>query len=184
MRSTISIILIIASIAGFAFFIVPQYQQVATLRKQVADYNTVLTNANTLQAERNHLVQKYNSLDPNNLAKLATMLPANPQNVSLILELNAVAAQYGLTLQNVKIDNSAQSGATNTAAAQAAANSNVGTLGIQFSLAGSYTGFVSFLESIERSLRIIDVNKISFAATGTSAGNYQYTVGVNTYWLK
>ena len=177
--------MLVASIAAFAFFIVPHYHNVSVLRTQVADYNTVLTNANTLQAERNQLVQKYNAIDPVNISKLATMLPANPQNVGLILELSAVANQYGLTLQNVKIDDSsAQTTTTNGTSSTTATNPNVGTLGIQFSLAGPYNGFVNFLTTIERSLRIIDVNKVSFATTGSSGSNYQYSVGVNTYWLK
>jgi Tfp pilus assembly protein PilO len=183
MRLTISIIMIVAAVAGFAFFIVPHYHNVSVLRAQVADYNTVLQNANTLQAERNQLVQKYNAIDPANIAKLGTMLPANPQNVALILELSSVASQYGLTLQNVKVDASPQTAST-AGGTSSTSNPNLGTLGIQFSLAGSYNGFVNFLSTIERSLRIIDVNKVSFTTSNAVGGNYQYSVGINTYWLK
>lgn len=186
MRLTLSILMIAAVIAGFALFIVPTYGDISALRAQEADYNTILANARTLQQERNTLVQKYNAFDPGELARLNTLLPTNPHNVSLILELDAVAAQYGMVLQNVKIDDS-------TAAQPAAArpgttsNTDVGDLGITFSVSGSYDGFVSFIKTIERSLRIIDIQKISFAATGTTTAaspNYQYTVGIKTYWLK
>jgi Tfp pilus assembly protein PilO len=173
-----------ASVAGFAVFIVPHYQNVSALRAQAKDYNQVLANARTLQEERNKLVTKYNAFDPALLAKLDAMLPRNPENVKLILELDGVAQQYGMSLQNVKIEDSTNDSQNAAARPGApAANADVGTLKITFSISGTYTGFTSFIKTIEKSLRIVDIDKVTFTALDDRQ-NYQYTVGIKTYWLK
>lgn len=185
MRLILSTLMLIAIIAGFIVFIVPNYHEISALRAKSADYNQVLSNARTLQEERNKLVQKYNSFDPSLLGKLDTMLPTNPENMKLILELNNIAKQYGLALQNVKIEDSSAS--TQPVAARptgAAANTEIGTLRITFSATGPYVGFTNFIRTIERSLRIVDIDKVTFSALDDTKQNYQYTVGVKTYWLK
>ncbi|MDB4984607.1 MAG: hypothetical protein JWM20_786 [Patescibacteria group bacterium] len=178
--------MIVAVIAGFVVFIVPTYQDIGALRAQAADYNTILDNAKALQQQRNKLVAKYNAFDPNSLAKLGTMLPQNPENVQLILELNAAASQYGMVLQNVKIDTPD----TSTPAAGAARpggagqSPDLGSLTITFSVSGPYNGFTNFIKTVEKSLRIIDIKKVTFTALDDKTQNYQYTVAVKTYWLK
>lgn len=177
--------MIIAVIAGFAVFIVPTYGDIGELRAKSADYETILANARTLQAERNKLVEKYNAFDATSLASVNTMLPTNPQNVKLILELDALASQYGMVLQNVKIEDPAtnQSQTQANRAGQSGQNPDVGTLKIAFSATGPYNGLSNFLRSIEKSLRIIDVRKVAFSAVDDKQ-SYQYAVTINTYWLK
>jgi Tfp pilus assembly protein PilO len=173
-----------ATIGGFVGFIVPQYKSVQTLRAQAADYNQILENARTLQEQRNKLVTKYNTLDQSLLAKLNTMLPRNPENVKLILELDSIAKQYGVSLQNVKIEDAANDTQTNIRPGTAPANPDIGTLNITFSVAGSYEGFTNFIRTVERSLRIVDIRKITFTSLDETKSTYQYTVGIKTYWLK
>jgi Tfp pilus assembly protein PilO len=186
MRLILSILMFIASIAGFVVFIVPTYKQVSALRAQSADYNQVLSNARTLQEERNKLVQKYNAFDPALLGKLNMMLPTNPENMKLILELNSIARQYGLALQNVKIEDSTNEVQNNAArpAGSAPVNTELGTLKITFGATGPYLGFTKFIKTVEQSLRIVDIDKVTFSAIDDTKQNYQYTVGVRTYWLK
>ena len=183
MRLILSILMLLASIAGFAVFIVPHYNTISTLRAQEADYQTVLTNARKLKEQRNALVKKYNSFDQAKLGQLATMLPANPENMKLILSLQSVASQYGMVLQNVKIeDPSTDPASQNKPGSQG--NSELGTLTINFSVAGSYASFTNFVRTIEKSLRMIEIQKVSFSASDPKSQNYQYSVAVKTYWLK
>lgn len=183
MRLILSILMIIASIAGLVFFIVPQYSETTALRAQAADYETILTNARTLKQQTTALTNKYDSFDPTDITKLGVMLPANPENVKLIIELNAIARQYGMVLQNVKIEDPAADPAT-TPRVGAPVNNELGTLIINFSVAGPYGSFTNFIKTIEKSLRILEVQKVSFAASDPKTQNYQYTVSLKTYWLK
>ncbi len=60
---------------------------------------------------------------------------------------------------------------------------------LEFSVEGSYPDFVAFMELMERSLRLIDINTISFTP-GTSekdkkyTDDYRYLFRINTYRLK
>jgi Tfp pilus assembly protein PilO len=177
MRLILSILMLVASIAGFAVFIVPHYNQISTLRAQTADYQTVLTNARQLKEQMNTLGKRYNSFDPTKLAQLDVMLPANPENMKLILALQNVASQYSMVLQNVKIDDPTNSDAS-PSRPTSQSSSDLGTLTINFSVAGPYNSFTGFVRTIEKSLRMIEVQKIGFSASD------QYTVSVKTYWLK
>src|SRR5690606_27976899 len=106
MRLVLSIVMILAAIGAVVFFAVPRYQAVADMRAEEAQLNEALANARKLEEARQDLLDRYNSFDPADLRRLQTMLPENIDNVKLIIELDALAAQYGLPLQNVTVENS------------------------------------------------------------------------------
>lgn len=184
MRLILSIIMLVASIAGFAIFIVPEYQDIQKLRVEKEDYNQILANARKLQEQRKKLVDKYNTFDPIMLGKLQTMLPTNPENVNLILEIDSIARQYGLVVQNVKIEDPAQQTPSTPRPGSAPVNNEIGTLDISFALAGPYAGFTSFVKMVEKNLRVVDFEKITFTNVDETKQSYQYSVGIKTYWLK
>lgn len=184
MRLILSLLLLALSIGGFVGFIIPQYKAVQEISATAADYNTILENARTLQEQRNKLVTKYNAFDQGLLTKLNVMLPRNPENVKLILELDSIAKQYGVFLQNVKIEDASSDGQTATRPGTAPVNTDIGTLRITFSVSGPYQGFTNFVRTLERSLRIVDIQKITFTALDDTKNTYQYTVGIKAYWLK
>lgn len=63
------------------------------------------------------------------------------------------------------------------------------TFELEFSVEGSYKDFISFMKLMEKSLRLVDINSISFTP-GTSekdkvyTDNYRYLFRINTYRLK
>ena len=63
-----------------------------------------------------------------------------------------------------------------------ASDTDYDSLILSFSVTGSYDTFRAFVESLEQSLRLVDIQSISFSATDT--GVYDYSIAVKTYWLK
>jgi len=51
-----------------------------------------------------------------------------------------------------------------------------------FTVTAPYTTFQAFLADLEHSLRLIDVEKITFKGAGT-ADSADYTLSIRTYWL-
>jgi len=98
------IILIGIAIAGFFMFTNPLYKNISEIRTQIASYNEALDNSKALEAERDKLTQKYNSIDSENLAKLSKLLPDNVDNIRLILEIEKIASPYGMVLKDIKYD--------------------------------------------------------------------------------
>ena len=197
-RFAVPIILIGTAIAGFFLFASPTYRGISDLRAQVVSYNEALDNSKALEAQRDTLTQKYNSIDSNNLTKLQKLLPDNVNNIRLILEIEGIASPYGMVLKNVKYDATEKKDTTqpnNTMQTEIVpqTNSNYGIWNLEFSTQGSYSNFLNFTKDLENNLRIVDISSIDFSSdTGTvgagksttSSDNYTYTFKIKTYWLK
>ncbi len=179
MRTILSIILILASIGGFVGFVMPVYSDIQQISAQKADYSEVLANARVLAEKRDSLLKIYNDIQPSDMDRLERMLPSNPDNVKLILEIEAVAKTYGLVLQNVKIGQADDTPGQRPKSGSA----EIGTLTLDFSTAGSYPGYVGFINTLEKNLRIMNIKKVSFIAPADKS-SYQYQTSIETYWIK
>ena len=162
-----------------------------------------------LQALKQSLLSRYNSFDPNDLARLQTMLPDQVNNIGLILDLDTLANQFGLSLENVGIDatgagssGASSAGVGNTVAIGASAASYE-SLQVTFAIHSTYAQFMQYVSSLETSLRIVDLVGVSVSGGGTvqdgsapslaqasttsaQADNniYTFSVTIRTYWLK
>ena len=181
MRTILSIIMILASVGGFIIYIVPTYKDAQTISQKKTEYLELLDNATKLEKQRNDLLLKYNSIEQSDIARLEKMLPANPDNVKLILEIDALAKTQGLSLQNVKIKQSTDADLKAKNATKV--SPDIGTLTLEFTTVGPYPGYVKFVNILEKNLRIMDVQKISFIAPDDKT-SYQYQTTVETYWVK
>lgn len=197
--------IILTGIAIAFFFVVtnPMYSGangITALQAQINSYNQALDTSTQLQKERDQLTATYNSIDPDNLAKLQTLLPDDINNIRLILEIQQIASTYGMQLSDVKYDSNTPTAATGTAAASgggaitqpASQTQGYGTFNLGFSTSGTYDNFIAFTKSLESNLRIVDISSISFSsATATTTGpksatsspSYTYDFNIQTYWL-
>ena len=193
------IILIGVAIVGFFILADPLYQGVSLKRVQIASYNEALNNSKALEAERDKLTQKYNSFDPENLAKLQKLLPDNVDNIRLILEIEKIASPYGMVLKDVKYNTTSNDTTTTPQTAgviqggKVPANKDYGIWNLEFSTQGTYNNFINFIKDLENNLRIVDVSSIQFSTSATSASAglnsslpeaYKYSFKIQTYWLK
>ena len=186
-RNIFTIIFICGAIAIFFFYTDPAYSGMQTLSAQNGQYNAALDKATQLQQIKQTLLSRYNSFDPNALTRLSTMLPDQVDNIRLILDLDNLAGQYGMALQNVDISSpDTQSGSVVSSIADA--SQPYDSLTIQFSTRGTYQQFMQFLTALESSLRLVDLVTLSIAPSGVANGTagplYNYTMTVQTYWLR
>lgn len=192
----------------------PIYGEIALLQEEADVYSQALDNSAALQKERDRLTTKYNSFSAEDLDKLGKMLPNSVDNIQLILEIQEEAAKRGIIVKNVEFEPQQFADQTQldangnlvdangkpvTADQQAAAaarksstvedNKSFESFELQFSVEGSYKDFVAFMQLMERSLRLVDINEISFTP-GTSekdkvyTDDYRYLFKINTYRLK
>lgn len=196
-RFIIPIIIVGISIAGFLTFINPTYQDISSLRAEVSSYNEALGNSKALENERDKLTTKYNAINPENLLKIRKFLPDSVDNIRLILEIEKIAAPYGMTLRDVKYDNINKStskepnpGVVVADTEDPSQNKQYGTWSLGFSTTGTYANFLNFLRDLERNLRVVDVGSIEFssdAGTGLTpslSDKYKFIFNIKTYWLK
>lgn len=177
MRNITSIILILASIGLFFGYVDPTYSDVKTLRTEQADYDRALSNSKELQAERDKLLTKFNNMSAGDLDKLVKLLPDNIDNVRLIIDIDNIAANYGMRIRNFKTETGEK------AELVGVDQTPYGMLTLTFSTTATYTTFLAFMNDLEKSLRLIDVASVQFASSDTNP-LYDYSVSIKTYWLK
>ena len=187
-RNIFSILLLAGAIAIFFFYTDPSYSSMQVLAAQGAQYDQALGKAAQLQQIKQNLLAKYNSFDPNQLSRLTTMLPDQVDNIRLILDLDSLAGQFGMALQNVNISSPDTQTGSVVSSIQSSSQP-YDSLIIQFSTQGTYQQFQQFITALESSLRLVDLQNLTVTPGGTTGGGssqpiYTYTMTVQTYWLR
>lgn len=198
-RFILPTVLIGGAAAVFFMFTIPTFNDVSSLRASVASYDEALNNSKALEAKRDELTAKLNTIDPINLAKLQKLLPDSVDNIRLILEIEEMANPYGMVLKDVKYDTTSKdavktvAGAPQGAAVDVNARKDYGVWNLEFSTEGTYQNFLSFVKELESNLRIVDISSIQFTSDSgaglstlqsASSTSYKYGFKIKTYWLK
>ncbi|MDE2399600.1 MAG: hypothetical protein KGL67_01135 [Patescibacteria group bacterium] len=195
-RFIMPIIFVGIAITGFFVFTQPLYQDIAALRVDADSYNQALGNSKSLENERDKLTSKYNTFSQNDLDRLQKLLPDNIDNIRLILEIEKIAAPYGMVLKDIVYTADSQANATPAAAtAQGGAAlttttaTDFNTLNMSFSVMGTYNNFLNFTKDLESNLRIVDISSVTFSSAtvdikNNPTGIYKYDFKIKTYWLK
>ncbi|MCX6757392.1 MAG: hypothetical protein NTZ44_00710 [Candidatus Nomurabacteria bacterium] len=195
MRFFFPIILIGISIGCFFMFLNPFYTEIKNSKTTIASYDEALNNSKALEAQRDILATKYNSIDTENLRKLAVLLPDGVDNIRLILEIENIASPYGMVLKDVKYSTvapeTAVTGQGKSLKSAALVRKDYGNWDLEFSTEGTYQNFLNLLKDLEHNLRIVDISSINFSSdTGgvslstASSNTYKFSFKIKTYWLK
>ena len=163
-------------------------QSVSSLQITNAGYDEALNNYQKLLARRDELSKKYNDFSPDDRDRLNKLMPDNADNIRLIIDIQKIASQYGMLPRDIAFDplsgDSQASQAAVSPGSIAAAGKDYGTFDLSFSVVGPYSSFLSFLNDLETSLRIIDITSIDFTSSDATANAYKYSFKIKTYWLK
>ncbi len=161
----------------------PVYQGTKSLAAQAASYDDALTKSQELKKIRDEKLSKLGTFTAENKQKLERILPDNVDNIRLIIDINNIAARHNLTLKNVALGTLSDSASKRSSAAVGASGDPVGSVDVSFGVEASYDTMLAFLMDIEHSLRVVDVEMLSFRASalGTDKNDYNFTI--RTYWL-
>lgn len=181
-RFFLPIILLAAASGLFALYTNPTYQEIKVLKVQAASYDEALNRSQELRAVRDELLAKRNTFLTSDVQKLERMLPDNVDNIRLIIDINNIAARHQLTLGEVALGSVGDRGGERSASAVGASGDTVGSVTIGFSVAASYEDFLAFLADIEHSLRLVDVESLSFGVEEEGLPSYAFSI--RTYWLR
>lgn len=185
-----AIVALIAAIAIFFMYISPTWNgSIAATKAAIASDDQALSAAQTYVSQQNQLVAERDKISSADLNRITTFLPDSVDNVGLILSLNTLAARSGLSLSNINVANQANASAgsgnppTSAAAVAAAAGGNpIGSVDLSLSAVGTYTALKTFLNGIEKSERLLNVQDLSIA--GSDTGVYVYKITLRIYWLR
>lgn len=187
-RTIISLIWFIAAVGMFFMYTKPAYDESQLIKSRIASYDAALQKAAELQQLKQTLLARYNTFNPADIERLNKLLPNHVDNVRLILDLDHIASNHQMTVQNVEVSTpeSSQSSQTSVGAITAS-KQKYDSLTLQFSTDGTYQQYRDFITDLEASLRIVDL--VSLRVTqGEARRNgepiYSYDITMRTYWLK
>ncbi|MBI2048683.1 MAG: type 4a pilus biogenesis protein PilO [Parcubacteria group bacterium] len=197
MTKIFSTILALA-VAGAVFFVYtqPAYISVKALQVRITEYNAALDKARELQELKRSLLAKYNTFSSEQLDRLTRMLPDHVDNVRLVLDIDNMATRYGMAVQNVVISKHEKTEKT--------AATVIGSIGeqkqkydaltLEFSTRGTYANFTKFIQDLETSLRLVELDAFSIDPEQVPKADektgvvlepiYRYNLTLRTFWLK
>jgi hypothetical protein len=196
MKLILPILLILISVIAFIFGVNPWYKDVTALKADIVVYNKALSSSNELKSKEDTLITAYNEIKQEDKDRLNNFLPSTVNNIQFILEVERIASLHNMPVKDIKFE-SVKKDATPT-------NANIivsedtkdaksyGVFPMEFTTEGKYEAFVPFLKDLELNLRLADVKSVAFAVpittdkpvAGVDPSVYQYTLKVETYWLK
>lgn len=198
------LILIIASVGLFLGYTKPQYVELKDLRTEASKYDSALEKSKELLKKRDSLLDVRNTISEGDIDKLKKLLPSDVNSTKVILELQNLAVnKHGLLFENPKYDPNKKTTAPSVSPDQGSSNTqskdtqqavapkdaaqqvpkDYGTFELEFTIIGPYEKFIAFIQDLEKSLRIIDIQSITITPKDGSSA-LKYTVKVQTYWLK
>ncbi len=177
----VPIILVGISIALFVMYTNPTYQSAKGVLVEVNSYNDALNKSQELRRIRDEKIAAYNTFTPENITRLVSVLPDNVDNIHLIIDINNIAARHGLTLKNVSLGTISDSASARSALAVGASGEALGSIELGFGISSSYDNMLVFIKDLEHSLRVMDIEKITFVAGEKDMSDYSFTI--RTYWL-
>ncbi|OGG59455.1 hypothetical protein A3C86_00670 [Candidatus Kaiserbacteria bacterium RIFCSPHIGHO2_02_FULL_49_16] len=209
-KTIISIASLVIAGAVFFMYTEPTYGKTQALQKEIDQRNLALDKATELKKRQETLLAQYNAFNPDAIDRLHKLLPDHVDNVRLILDLDRLASRFGMAVQNVVISRSLSETSEKTVIGSiASGKQGYDSLTLKFSTHGTYSNFMKFMESLESSLRIVDLASLyllpdaqsnsstarpssvigggSKTASGqiqTQETPYRYDITLRTYWLK
>ncbi len=151
---------------------------VMALLEEKETFATALDNARALKERINELDVKLSAISDEQIRRLDAFLPDEVDEIQLIVDVNNIASRSGMKISDVSTnwndDNDSEADGDGSA---------VESLTLSFKVAGSYGQLRSFIKDIAQSLRIMDVESISFSLDEETAVS-TYDITLVTYWLK
>lgn len=192
-RILIAIILLVGAGTVFFMFTEPLFSRplsidndgvidggIRALNAKKSQLNIALETASNIEEEIGKLNSKYNNLGRDQLERLNKFLPDQVDNVQLIIDINNIAASHGMTLKSLKLKSENNQDAASVI--QRAGSLETGTVSLAFSVSGPYQVLRDFLADLARSLRVVEINNLTFGSADKDF--YDYSIDLKTFWLK
>lgn len=176
-RIITTIIFLAAAVAFFWLWTMPLFNDISALDAEKASLDNALAKSKELQTLRDNLLSQYNAISQDDLGRIDKLLPQQLESGDLITTIENRAKFHNLLLKNINISKVPQSG--DSGEAFGALSLPYKSMPLSFVVSGRYDSFSSFLTELEKNLRLIDVEALSFSAGGGES--HEFSINTKTY---
>jgi hypothetical protein len=197
-RNITATILIVLAIGIYVTFTRGLWSDAETVKAVNDQYSSAISSSEKLISVRDQVLKSYNDISAEDRDRIDKMIPNTVDNIRLIINLNSVALQHGFSLKGVTATSNTTSAGSPSGSSPAASPVQIqngtaaspfsinvpslDTVTVSFSVTAPYQQFISFMQDLEASLRIMDMTHLTVSANDT--GSYDFTVQLTTYWLR
>ncbi len=162
-------IIFLCLILGVIFFWWPEYKNVANLKLEIKERKAELENKNKYFSELDSISLKLKEYG-SEFSKIDSALPATPIAPGLINFLAEKSSQNGLILEKVNLDK----------ISPLEQDSKIQKISLSLSLSGFYPALRSFVYSLQKSAKLIEVDSIMFSQP-QPGGIFSFNLKIKTY---
>lgn len=148
---------------------------------QKKKYDDSLEMVSNIETKTNELLTRLKEIPDSERKNIETALPSSLDFVKLISQIDAVAANYGISIKSITSKEVGSSVGTSVENAEPPKTYHSSIIGFSFN--ASYDEFNAFMEELEKSLRILDIRSVKIV-TQEDGRPYSYQVEFETYWFK
>lgn len=175
---------------GF-FYLKPAWNKTSLQSRENGDLRVLSEELNNLIENRDFLLDTINRISKNDLARIDEAMPQNQQAAELIALFESLSGRNGLVLKNIELSEKVEVKVADTSGQPRPGigipppkqSSSVREFPIILSMLGTYDSFKNFLKSLEKNLRLVDMDNINFSVTGT-ADLFSFNLKLKTYYQK
>lgn len=165
----IGFVFIFISVALWFFVFSPLLGDISTTRRSVKQTRQVYEQKKRKAERLKKLKEEYKSLG-SEVTKVNTMLPEKPRFPQLLLEMNNLVVQSGVSSANLDFARVGKDKGSGLQEYQ---------IGVNFE--ANYFNFKQFLEKKREEMRLMDIDSISLNPQG-EGGDYEFSVELVTYY--
>ncbi|MGC8776154.1 MAG: hypothetical protein ACP5QN_02500 [Minisyncoccia bacterium] len=182
----LSLIFLLIALIVFAYFLKPAYEEIQSLRIEVAKSELSLNNQKSLVEQFKNLTQDYENQQKNqNVASL--ILPKAPLVGEALFQIAGILNNNNLNLLSFNV------GKPNILAPDNSSSTigikPIGTFDINLKASGDYSNFKNFLNQLETNIRLFDIKTLninSVTNVGTDNKNpvkvLNYDITISAYY--
>ncbi len=171
--------LILSLSIGYVFVYSP-WAEVSALNDKKSEYSGFIDTVSKIETKKNELQTQFNQISEEDKRDINTVLPTSLDYVKFVSEIDNVAKKYGIIIDKInlaQVDSSVGDSVANAGPSKPYRSSILG-----FSFGSDYEKAMSFIDELEKSMRILDIRSMKIEENKDFG--YLYSVQFETYWLK
>ena len=162
--------LILFSILFLVFLVWPRYYKFLELKRAISELEKTSKSYKEYFSKIEETFSKVKEREEE-VSKIKSALPLDPQIPETFNFLKNAASESGLQLRGISFS-----------VQEPKENKKIGELMVQLSLSGLYPSLKRFLEKVEKSSRLIELENLSFSNKGREI--FEFNLSFKTYFLQ
>jgi Tfp pilus assembly protein PilO len=189
-KNLIFIVITLGLVASIIFLDVPIVQGVLNMRKEITVKQEELVKKEAFIKTIEKLIDKYKNSEES-LKKLDDILPGDSDVPNLIVQIEAIAKESGMSVGGVNIAVSNQEGASKAETVRSGGSAgqekvvvDYQVVTINLKMSGNYATLKAFLRAVEENMRLIDIESIAFSTKSREiiGSTFEFDMVLSTYY--